>query len=52
MKLGYTILYVEDVPATLAAWRDAQAIGMRRQRCVRADSSLRSVALCYSPAGP
>jgi lactoylglutathione lyase len=23
MKLGYTILYVDDVPATLAAWRDA-----------------------------
>ena len=26
MKLGYTILYVEDVPATLAAWRDAFAL--------------------------
>lgn len=23
MKLGYTILYVDDVPATLAAWCDA-----------------------------
>ncbi len=23
MKLGYTILYVDDVGATLAAWRDA-----------------------------
>lgn len=23
MKLGYTILYVDDVPVTLQAWRDA-----------------------------
>ncbi len=29
MKLGYTILYVDDVPATLAAWE--AAFGLERR---------------------
>ena len=29
MQLGYTILYVDDVPATLAAWEDAFGLARR-----------------------
>jgi hypothetical protein len=29
MKFGYTILYVDDVPATLAAWE--QSFGLTRE---------------------
>ncbi len=29
MKLGYTILYVDDVPATLAAWEHAFGLARR-----------------------